>query len=222
MRGAGDHHKRALIEGIKQVTGVATHLEGVATSGMLDRDLIVGMLRAAGYSQRRSRLALREIMSACQSIYTENCPRDLSPFVCAGVPEFVAEVKRRGAVLGLVTGNLAQIGWKKVELAGLRSYFSVGAFAEDGTTRARLACIAAQRARKLGLLERDCRITLIGDHANDVAAAKANGFQSVAVATGLMPREELAATEPDRLVRTLSELPIEDVLRNVSYAETAS
>ena len=212
MRGAGGHHKQALVEGIRSVTNLTTHLDGVPTAGALDRDLIIGMLRAAGYSERRARSALRPIMAACHGAYISNCSQDLSPFLCNGVREFIVRLKERGAVLGLVTGNLREIGWRKLELAGLRTYFSFGAFAEDGRTRARLARVAAQRARKLNLVTRDCRITLIGDHMNDVEAAKRNGFQSVAVATGLTSAEELRALEPDYLVRDLTELSVETVL----------
>jgi phosphoglycolate phosphatase len=212
MRGAGQHHKQALIEGIRIVTGVTTHLEGVSTSGMLDRDLIVSMLRAGGHSERRTRMALREIMAECQNAYMTNCATDLSPFVCAGVRDFVLEVKRRGGALGLVTGNLSRIGWKKLELAGLRSFFSVGAFAEDGTTRARLARVAAQRAKKGRLVTNDCRIALIGDHMNDVQAAKANGYVSVAVATGLTSIEDLRQARPDYLVRDLRDLAVDSLV----------
>ncbi len=212
LRGAGQHHKQALIEGIRTVTGVSTHLDGVPTAGMLDRDLIVTMLRAGGYSQRRARMVLRPIMAECQNSYFANCNVDLSPLVCVGVRDFISELKQRGAALGLVTGNLTQIGWKKMELARLRDYFSVGAFAEDGRTRARLARVAAQRARQQGLITKESRITLIGDHGNDVQAAKANGYQSVAVATGVTPLEELRSAQPDYLVRDLGELSVDDVL----------
>ncbi|MDQ2776186.1 MAG: HAD hydrolase-like protein [Acidobacteriota bacterium] len=120
LRGAGPHHKEALAEGIRRVTGIATTLEGVATSGMLDRDLIAGMLRAQGVSERRIRSTMQEIMTACQSVYLENCATDLRHCVCRGVPEFLDELQEHGAALGVVTGNLTQIGWKKLELAQLR------------------------------------------------------------------------------------------------------
>lgn len=206
MRGAGQQHKQALVDGIRRITGIETHLDGVATSGMLDRDLISNMLRAAGAGERRIRNSLREVMAECERCYLANGAPDLSGFVCTGVREFIADLGGRGAVLGLVTGNLSQIGWRKVELAGLRRYFSVGAFAEDGRSRTRLAKVATQRAVRLGLVRKTSRVTLIGDHLNDVQAAKANGFQSVAVATGVLSLEDLRKTEPDFLVRDLREL----------------
>ncbi|MGI9075656.1 MAG: HAD family hydrolase [Bryobacteraceae bacterium] len=206
LRGAGEHHKDSLIEGIRRATGISTTLDGVPTAGMLDRDLIANMLRKLGHSERRIRMALRQIMAECQNCYLANCTIDLQRNVCVGVPEFLAQLKARGAVLGLVTGNLSQIGRRKVELAGLAAYFSVGAFAEDGTTRTRLAHVAARRAMKQGLISRKCRISLIGDHGNDVEAAKRNGFQAVAVARGVTSLEELRAAEPDILVPDLSHL----------------
>ncbi|MBV9155079.1 MAG: HAD hydrolase-like protein [Acidobacteriaceae bacterium] len=212
MRGVGGHHKNALIEGIKNVTGLPTHLDGVSTSGMLDRDLIAIMLRSGGQSDRRIRIVLRRVMEECQNAFAANCAIDLNPFLCAGVRETLGRLDRNGAVMGLVTGNLSRIGWQKMELDGLRTYFSVGAFAEDGTTRARLARIAANRAIKQRLVQKNCRISLIGDHPNDVRAAKANGFQAIAVGTGLTPMEELRASEPDVLVRDLNELDLQKLL----------
>lgn len=206
MRGAGQHHKDALVAGIQEVTGLETHLNGVPTSGMLDRDLIAHMLGATGYSQRKMRTGLRDIMHACQRAYIANCAVDLTSAVCAGVPELLTELSRRNVPMGLVTGNLSEIGWKKVELAGLRHFFSIGAFAEDGRTRTRLARIAWQRAVKAGVIDRAARVSLIGDHMNDVEAARANGFQAIAVASGLTPADELAKSRPDVLVESLRDL----------------
>ncbi|HZS54660.1 MAG TPA: HAD family hydrolase [Bryobacteraceae bacterium] len=212
LRGAGPHHKQALIDGIRRVTGVETHLNGVATAGMLDRDLILHMLKASGYADRRSRAALRQIVDACQDAYLHNCAADLSTAVCAGAAELLEELTGKGAAIGLVTGNLSGIGWKKVELAGLRRYFFVGAFAEDGLTRRRLARIAWQRARKAGLIGQDASVSLIGDHMNDVEAAKANGFRAIAVASGLTPAHELEKSQPDILVQSLCELNVNQLV----------
>jgi phosphoglycolate phosphatase len=206
VRGAGPHHKESLIEGIRKVTGLSTTLDGVPTAGMLDRDLIAEMLRKLGHSERRIRMALRQIMAECQSCYLANCTIDLQRNVCVGVPALLTQLKARGTVLGLVTGNLSQIAWRKLELARLGAYFSVGAFAEDGTTRTRLARVAARRAVKRGIIGRNCPISLIGDHVNDVEAAKRNRFRSVAVATGVTSLEELRAAEPDILVPDLTHL----------------
>lgn len=212
LAGAGLHHRRSLIEGIRRLTGISTTLDGVATSGMLDRDLIASMLRSSGCSERRISIAMRKIMAECQNAYLGDCAINLRAHVCAGVVDTLAELKARGAALGVVSGNLSQIGWKKLEAAGLRSYFAIGAFAEDAKSRTRLALVAVRRARKQGLVDENCRVSLIGDHANDVLAAKSNAFQAIAVATGLSSIEALSREKPDILVRDLTELDLENVL----------
>ncbi len=216
LRGAGPHHKDALITGIRRVTGLETTLDGIATAGTLDRDLIALMLRAAGYSDDEARAALPEIAEACQAAYLQNCASDLRKFVCAGVPAFLEQLREREAVLGLVTGNLSAIGWRKMELAGLRDYFSVGAFSEDGHTRSELARIAAGRAQACCRKAQACPVILIGDHANDIEAAKANGFRSVAVATGVSSIDELIKFSPDLAVCDLTELPVAKLMNQAT------
>lgn len=211
LRRAGEHHRLALAAGIERVTGVRTTLEGVATAGMLDRDLIAVMLRSAGVSATRIRSVLTRAMAESTACYASNGPVDLRDRVCPGVVETLRTLRERGAVLGVVSGNLAAIGWKKLEVAGLREYFSVAGFAEDGRTRARLARVAFWKARRAGL-GRDAKVSLIGDHFNDIEAARQNGFQSVAVGTGLTPVQELARAEPDILAADLSRVAIDALL----------
>ena len=212
LRGAAQHHRDALIEGIRRITGHETTLDGISTSGMLDRDLIALMLRACGESESRIQRFLKRIVAECQACYNANCVPDLTPFVCPGVRETLQNLRSHNAVIGIVSGNLSAIGWKKMERAGLREHFSVGAFAEDGRTRARLARIAVSRARSQGLISKRARITLVGDHTNDIAAAKANGFIAVAVRTGLSALSDLEAAQPDILIANLSELDIRKLL----------
>jgi phosphoglycolate phosphatase-like HAD superfamily hydrolase len=206
LRGAGPHHKNALIDGVRRATGLSTSFEGIDTAGQLDRDLIVALLRAGGMNEQEIPSVLAEILIECRQCYGANCAADLSAFVCKGAREALVELRARGAVLALVTGNLSDIGWRKMELAGLRDFFSLGSFSEDGATRAELARMAAYRARDQKLVAADCRVSLIGDHANDIQAARVNGFQAVAVASGVMSAAELAGFAPDILLDNLSEL----------------
>ena len=207
LRGAGPHHKEALIEGVQRVTGLTTSFEGIDTAGKLDMDLIAALLESA-----RATADVRDIARESQRAYLENCSQDLSPFVCRGVREVLTGLAERGAAMALVTGNLSAIGWRKMELAGLREFFRCGAFSEDGATRAQLARIAIKRARAQRHAADDCGISLIGDHRNDVQAAQANSLRSVAVASGPMPAAELRTWQPDIFVECLADLNIDLLL----------
>ena len=211
LRRAGPHHREALIEAARRVTGLATTTDNVAVSGMLDRDILTSMLLNAGASPAQIRLAMPAMVTLAQSIYVRRCP-DLRRKVCPGARMLLYRLSRRHVPTGLVTGNLTRIGWKKMERAGLRPYLRFGAFAELAKTRAGLARIAIRQARRNGWITRHSPIALIGDHPNDIRAARANGIRSIAVATGLISAEELATHQPDVLVEDMRALSLEMLL----------
>jgi phosphoglycolate phosphatase len=212
LRNAGPHHKNALAEGIFQVTGIRTTLDGVATSGMLDCDLITGMMRAKNVDDEKIGQHMDEIMEASQIAYLAACAATLEDKVCPGVHSVLRRLRDEGAVLGVVTGNLSRIGWKKLELAGLRSYFALGAFAESGPTRSELARMARLEAIDRGLIDSNAKVSLVGDHTNDINAAKANGYRSVAVATGFLSTDKLSDAGPDIVIKDLTDLNIDQLL----------
>jgi phosphoglycolate phosphatase-like HAD superfamily hydrolase len=208
IRRAGPHHKRALIEAIRLVSGLDASLDHIPTQGMLDGDLFRMMLTQAGFRDAEIQRALPALIDAAQAYYLANCPTNLTANVCPGATALLEQLSASKIPAGLVTGNFSAIGWKKVELAGLRAYFQLGAFAEHGETRADLVRGALERASATGLVNSETRISLIGDHPNDIRAARANGIQAIATATGLTPFDELAAEQPDILVSDLTKLAL--------------
>jgi len=211
MRRAGIHHYRALTEAVEKVTGRPAVTDGIVSRGMLDRDILTLMMRGGGASLAQCRAALPELMRVAQDLYVRSEP-SLRRNVCRGVRGFLKRLRRARIPAGLVTGNLSRIGWRKVERAGLKEYFSFGAFSEEGRSRAALIKLAVQRARREGLIGRSASISHIGDHPNDIMAAQANRIRAIAVATGIPTRKELAAYSPDFLLDDLGELSVEVVL----------
>jgi len=211
IRRAGPHHREVLEEAVWRTARLSASTAEIPTQGMLDRDIISLMLRQAGVPVRQIAALLPEIMRCAQALYVRRCP-DLQRKVCPGVRRALLELSRRNVLLGVVTGNLSRIGWKKLERAGIKSHFRFGAFAESGRTRAALVRLAVGEAKKRGWINRTTPITLIGDHPNDIGAAKASGVRSVAVATGLVGAAELATHEPDLLVDDLRSLDMDLLL----------
>jgi phosphoglycolate phosphatase len=208
IRRAGPHHRQALVDAVRRTVGVETTTEGVPVAGMLDGDILTTMMTRAGMRPGAIRKAMPDVIERAQAIYCRTSPV-LARKVCPGVRRVLGRLQRRGVVTGLVTGNLTRIGWRKMERAGLRPYFRFGAFAELAKDRAGLVRVAIKHARGEGWIGRDTKISLIGDHPNDVSAAKANGIRSVAVATGLVSIDELKLHSPDVLLPDLRSLSLE-------------
>jgi phosphoglycolate phosphatase len=211
IRRAGPHHREALVEAVRAVTGLETTTDHIPVHGMLDPDILARMMRDAGASAGRIRHQLPAIMVRAQSIYVRCCP-DLRKKTCPGVRRLLYSLKRRGVPLGLVTGNLTRIGWKKMERAGLRHYFRFGIFAEMAPDRTALARMAVEHARKRGWIDAGARISLIGDAPSDIIAARENDARAIAVHTGISTREELAALCPDLLLEDLRALKTDALL----------
>ncbi len=205
MRRAGPHHRQALVQGIRRVTGLETTTDGIPVQGMLDPDILTVMLRRSGASRAGIREAMPEILRAAGRYYLRVCPA-LHDKHCPGVAPLLEKLSRRGILLGLVTGNLTRIGWRKLERAGLRDYFRFGAFGEMAKTRTGLAKLAIRESRMRGWIGRGAPVSLIGDSPADVLAARRNRIRAIAVATGLTSAAELQAEGPDILLPDLRAL----------------
>jgi len=205
VRRSGPHHREALVYGIRRVTGLETTTDGIPVQGMLDPHILTRMMRNAGASAARIRAALPEIMRLAERYYLRVCP-PLHSKHCPGVEPVLQKLEQHGVLLGLVTGNLSRIGWRKLDRAGLREYFRFGAFGEMAPTRAGLVRQAIAEARRGSLVSRSAPVSLIGDAPADIAAARANRVRIISVKTGITPPAELEALSPDFLLPDLRHL----------------
>lgn len=114
------------------------------------------------------------------------------PLVYPGVPSLLEQLADRGHLLGIITGNVRATAWSKLRHAGFDHAFSFGAYGDDHHDRSAIARIA------LGRAPANCTVRLlVGDTPLDVQAAHANGLKAVAVATGWVSADELAAAGAD-------------------------
>lgn len=195
------------MDGVRAVTGVETTTEGIPVHGMLDPDILTAMMRRAGLAGDVIAESMPAILEEAQRVYRGSCP-DLRSKVCPGVKRLLAKMARRRVPCALVTGNLAEIAWKKLECAGLAKYFVFGSFAGTAHTRTALARNALRMARRRWLLRSETKVWLIGDAPQDVLAARANGIGCVAVHTGISTAEELGKLRPTVLTRDLTNLRV--------------
>src|SRR5437762_8443007 len=84
IRRAGPHHREALVDAVRQVTGLETTTDHIPVHGMLDPDILTRMLRDASASPSQIRRAMPAIIEKAQALYVRRCP-DLTEKVCPGV-----------------------------------------------------------------------------------------------------------------------------------------
>jgi phosphoglycolate phosphatase-like HAD superfamily hydrolase len=120
-----------------------------------------------------------------------------------------------GWKLGLVTGNIEATAWMKLRHAGIDHHFSFGGFSCHHADRAEIA----RQALNASGVENPDKVFLIGDTPNDINAAKANGFVSIAVATGGFDFQTLEKSGADFVFEDLTDADrLLSILENGSLA----
>ena len=188
---------------VRSAMGIEVSLDGVPVQGSTDTAIVRDACRLAGISEEELEpqiAAIREAM--CASVRQRR--GELNLYLMPGVHQTLEHLARRGALLGVATGNLETIGWMKLETIGLREWFRFGGFSDHFPVRAELIAKAAEKARALA--GADATVCVVGDTPRDIAAARANHLPVIAVATGHSKYEELLALEPEVCAASLAAL----------------
>jgi phosphoglycolate phosphatase-like HAD superfamily hydrolase len=196
-------HYFAFCDALTAIAGRPVNLDGVNTHGSVDNAILRDAFAAAGIAEANWRPRLAEARAAMAQQVARN-RADFRIEVLPGVRDVLTRLRQRGAILGVATGNYAAIGRLKLEHAGLLDFFHFGGYSDAFETRADVFRAAVDRAR--ALTTPAAAICVVGDTPADVQAAKANGLDVIAVATGIFPYEVLAAESPSRILRSLQDL----------------
>lgn len=196
-------HYFAFCKVLSEMAGRELTLEGVNAHGNVDTGILRDALTHAGVEEsvwRPHLPAMHAGMVKHMQEHGEEICANALPHVFA----VLDHLRDRKAALGVATGNLQAIGRMKLERAGLMDYFSVGGWSDAFENRAEVFRNAVKLMREV--TSADATICVVGDTPSDVSAARANGLPVIAVATGIYPREQLVALQPELCLRSLSEL----------------
>ena len=193
---------RSFLRSCSEVVGIDGPIDGIHMAGKLDRgifqqildtyrpDLTMADADRHWVTFRKRYVQLLEIES-----------RDTSGWVLLpGVREVVEYTDTLGK-LALLTGNVREGAMLKINAFGFEKFFPTGGFGERDIDRGDLAREAFVNACEHFAIDFDPNTTyVLGDTVNDIRAARAIDAHAVAVATGTVTREELAAAEPELLL----------------------
>ncbi len=196
-------HRNALHRAMLEVYGVDTTIDGIAYHGKTDLGILRAALSRCGVGTDDFEAGLAAALNVVCRDVAENSAR-IRPEVFPAIPEILSEIQEQKKLLGVASGNLESVGWTKITAAGLRSFFSVGSFADACESRAAVFDAAATAARKS--LGSNARICFVGDTPEDIQAAKAVNASVFAVCTGIFCKEELAGLNPDLCCSSCEEL----------------
>ncbi|OLS15118.1 MAG: haloacid dehalogenase [Promethearchaeota archaeon CR_4] len=193
-------HVAAFLHAFHVVFGIPeTKLHWTSHHGKTDLWIVDIELQKLGVSQAEINAKIPRCTEEMIKYEREHIQEDTG-YVLPHVPEFLAELKRQGFLLGLVTGNLEGIARIKMEHFRLGDFFrdGIGGFGNEHRDRAELIKIALQKAKsKNGFKFNDTNGVYIGDTPLDIKAARIAGIPTIAVLTGIYKRPDFKEDTPD-------------------------
>ena len=202
LHAQGGVHTGAFSSSVQTVLGHPLPIDSVPVHGSTDTGILRDAFRLAAIPDEVWQPRLEEILEIMRQSVLEQRKR-MSVTVMPGVLSMLAYLKSRGKILGVATGNLEQIGWLKIEIAGLRDWFSFGGFSDRHALRSDMIAHAVAAG---GFAGTQATVCVVGDTPSDIAAAKANDLPTIAVATGVYSYQTLLHHQPEVTTSTLEAL----------------
>lgn len=201
--GAG---RRSFARAITAVFGWQDDLGYIQFAGATDLDVLARIAARHGVALAREQ---EQAFLAHLPRELERTLRDTTPTPYPGVRDLLGALAADPrALLGIVTGNIESCARIKLESIGLHDHFVLGAFGHEHAERSEIARLAAQRAAaSLPPGQRVAASFLVGDTPSDIAAARAIGAASIAVATGTHTRAQLHDAGADHVLDDLGDTP---------------
>lgn len=161
-------------------------------SGKIDSQILMEISQFYGVPEVESKAKVEEAMTATLDYFLKH----VEPKHFKAIPEAEPLLKHLHSLnipLGLLTGNIEEIGWEKMRLLGFSDYFTFGAFGSLAYKRVDLIPIAKQRLGKILNVEiPQQNFVIIGDTPLDIACARAGNIPVIAVSTGKYKSHELS------------------------------
>src|SRR5512146_2200303 len=207
-------HYRAFQTALLEVYGCKRDVSEVPVHGNTDIGILRATVQLGGIDEETFERRVPEALTVMRRSAHANT-MDFRIEVCPAIPRVLETLRRREKLLGVATGNLAEIGWPKLAAGELKQYFNFGSFSDRSPSpavadkpwyeqRAEIfANAVAEVRRRLGAAATVC---FVGDTPTDVSAAKANGCPIIAVATGIYSLEQLSKLEPEFSVLCCADL----------------
>lgn len=198
--------RRSVERALADVCGQPIDTSTIHFSGKTDPQIIREVFVANGFEEA----SLNGLVDEATDRYRELMDRMIHPDgveVLPGIATLIENLHQRDDVqLGLLTGNLQPLAYRKLEAASLDAFFPFGAFGSDHADRYQLPPIAVERAYEhTGRRFKGTDVVIIGDTEHDIGCGRDIGAFAVAVCTGRFDRACLSAFGADLLFDCLDD-----------------
>ena len=196
-------HYFSFCDVLQKISGRNINLDGITAHGNTDIGILRDALQKSGIADEQWRPQLEDWRKQMGEFF-EDHEDELCVSALPGVHQVLDHLRRKGAVLGLATGNLEKIGRLKLEKANILHYFSVAGWSDHYEYRSDVFRHAI--SQMCAATHREVNMCVFGDTPADVFAAHVNDLPIIAVATGVYTQAHLLEARPELCLPTLQTL----------------
>lgn len=179
-------HMEAYMHGFKKMFNIHISFhELMSYSGKIDNQIINEILKSKGGKKELKKIKkIKELMA---DYYRKNYKKERN-FVLPGIKQILNNLKKKkDIVLGVLSGNIAQVGMLKLKRFNLDKYFKVFGFGDNAKNRNDLTKKTVKNNYK--------KVFVIGDTPYDINCGKYINATTIAVATGPYSMKQLKSAD---------------------------
>ena len=194
----GKANRKAVVDSLKKVADIDLTLKELAErfEGTTEYKIFHDKLKEKGFFKEEIKERIKKLRNLSFKIYKENLKHEKLNLL-PGVSSLLRTLHENNVKLGIITGNIEEVGWIKLKQHGLDKYFKIGGFGSDSVERSECLEIAVKRAENYFKTRFD-KVFVVGDTGRDSDAAKKIGAITIDVATGIKDRfKDLKKANPD-------------------------
>ena len=200
---------------IEKIHGVRPTYDWTHLEGMVDHGILLHGMNNANVPVEKQLESLPLLHDAAYEHFASIVTEEYINARLPGVVEFLESIYTK-YYLGVFTGNYEKTAWKKLEMIGIRNYFSFGLFGHEAETRNHLAQKIRKKAQEHFSLDfKPEEIIFIGDTPRDIECARAINAHIISVTTGKYTKETLEEHKPDCLVPSLADPQVNQYIDEV-------
>lgn len=200
-------HGESLNEVFSKVLHISASYDEINVQGMIDPQIILEIGKLHGVTQEEVEEKLPEIHATMRNYILEH-QHEAQYDILPGVKELFELLKKRSALIGLLTGNVPEAPEMKLNPSGLWQYIDFGAFGSEAKSFKRVELVAIAQKKASDLLKRPVKLdelAIIGDTPKDIFCARDGSIASIGVATGTYTVDDLKNAGADLVVSSLEE-----------------
>lgn len=190
-----------MTESIRTIFGVITEADVEQYEGMPVREIAAAILKQNGVEQQTVDEKIERLMDDVPYSYYNVAGHD-DLIKSDGAQELLEEIKKKGALIGIASGEPERMVRQRLENRSLNEYFKFGAYGNEAKTLPEIVSLAVKKAAEDFKIT-NSKVAIVASSPHMIKAARSMGIFTIGVANGSYNEGQLREAGASLVVKSL-------------------